>query len=384
MLAVAGADRLRRRRPAAADLDRHRLRRAHGPDRRARALRPAAGRVPDRHALPRAPALPAALERLPAAPGRALGADRRRRRRRAAAAAASCSRTASSATGPSASSTTTRRSRAWPRCTARSTTCAEVLDDVEPDEVMIAIPSAPGTLRAAVVSACRARGITVRTVPTVFELRADRRPALAPAARRQGRGRAGPRPGADGDRVRRRLPDRPHRARHRRGRLDRLRAVPPDRPREPEHARRCSTTARRTCSRSSASCATSATSTSPKAVLADCKDEERMREVFAELPAGRRLPRRRVQARRADAATTRSRPCATTRSPRAMLTEIAGDYGVQRVRARLDRQGGRARHGHGRVEGAGRVGRRGRAGPLSRRRRSARCASATCSAPRAR
>ena len=46
----------------------------------------------------------------------------------------------------------------------------EVLDDVEPDEVMIAIPSAPGTLRAAVVSACRARGITVRTVPTVFEL----------------------------------------------------------------------------------------------------------------------------------------------------------------------------------------------------------------------
>jgi FlaA1/EpsC-like NDP-sugar epimerase len=46
----------------------------------------------------------------------------------------------------------------------------EILDDVEPDEVMIAIPSAPGTLRASVVSACRARHITVRTVPTVFEL----------------------------------------------------------------------------------------------------------------------------------------------------------------------------------------------------------------------
>ena len=46
----------------------------------------------------------------------------------------------------------------------------EILLDVEPDEVMIAIPSAPGTLRAAVVSACRARGVTVRTVPTVFEL----------------------------------------------------------------------------------------------------------------------------------------------------------------------------------------------------------------------
>jgi FlaA1/EpsC-like NDP-sugar epimerase len=46
----------------------------------------------------------------------------------------------------------------------------EVLEDVEPDEVLIAIPSAPGTLRAKVVSACRARNITVRTMPTVFEL----------------------------------------------------------------------------------------------------------------------------------------------------------------------------------------------------------------------
>jgi FlaA1/EpsC-like NDP-sugar epimerase len=46
----------------------------------------------------------------------------------------------------------------------------EVLEDYEPDEVLIAIPSAPGTLRAKVVSACRARNITVRTMPTVFEL----------------------------------------------------------------------------------------------------------------------------------------------------------------------------------------------------------------------
>ena len=48
-----------------------------------------------------------------------------------------------------------------------------VLDDVEPDEVVIAIPSAPGTLRARVVAACRARGIPVRTTPTVFELLRD-------------------------------------------------------------------------------------------------------------------------------------------------------------------------------------------------------------------
>jgi FlaA1/EpsC-like NDP-sugar epimerase len=47
---------------------------------------------------------------------------------------------------------------------------SHVLDDVEPDEVLIAIPSAPGTLRARVVSACRERGVPVRTMPTVFEL----------------------------------------------------------------------------------------------------------------------------------------------------------------------------------------------------------------------
>ncbi|HET9093955.1 MAG TPA: nucleoside-diphosphate sugar epimerase/dehydratase, partial [Solirubrobacteraceae bacterium] len=50
---------------------------------------------------------------------------------------------------------------------------ARVLDESEPDEVVIAIPSAPGTVRAAVVTACRERGIPVRTLPTVFELLQD-------------------------------------------------------------------------------------------------------------------------------------------------------------------------------------------------------------------
>jgi len=45
-----------------------------------------------------------------------------------------------------------------------------ILDETEPDEVVIAIPSAPGTLRARVVAACREREIAVRTLPTVFEL----------------------------------------------------------------------------------------------------------------------------------------------------------------------------------------------------------------------
>jgi FlaA1/EpsC-like NDP-sugar epimerase len=45
-----------------------------------------------------------------------------------------------------------------------------ILDRTSPGEVVIAIPSAPGVLRAKVVAACRERDIPVRTLPTVFEL----------------------------------------------------------------------------------------------------------------------------------------------------------------------------------------------------------------------
>jgi FlaA1/EpsC-like NDP-sugar epimerase len=50
---------------------------------------------------------------------------------------------------------------------------ARILDDAEPDEVIIAIPSAPGSTRARIVRECRRRGIPVRTLPTVFELLQD-------------------------------------------------------------------------------------------------------------------------------------------------------------------------------------------------------------------
>jgi FlaA1/EpsC-like NDP-sugar epimerase len=46
----------------------------------------------------------------------------------------------------------------------------KILDESKPDEVVIAIPSAPGNLRARIVAACREREIRVRTLPTVFEL----------------------------------------------------------------------------------------------------------------------------------------------------------------------------------------------------------------------
>ncbi len=45
-----------------------------------------------------------------------------------------------------------------------------ICDRLTPDEVVIAIPSAPGVLRGKVVAECRERDIPVRTLPTVFEL----------------------------------------------------------------------------------------------------------------------------------------------------------------------------------------------------------------------
>ncbi len=60
---------------------------------------------------------------------------------------------------------------------------ARILDETEPDEVTIAIPSAPGTLRAGVAAACRERGIPVRTLPTVFELLQNGEQAVVRQAR---------------------------------------------------------------------------------------------------------------------------------------------------------------------------------------------------------
>src|SRR3954466_6420655 len=46
----------------------------------------------------------------------------------------------------------------------------KILDETNPEEVVIAIPSAPAPLRARIVAACRDRQIPIRTLPTVFEL----------------------------------------------------------------------------------------------------------------------------------------------------------------------------------------------------------------------
>ena len=203
----------------------------------------------------------------------------------------------------------------------------EVLEDVEPDEVLIAVPSASGAMRARVVSACRERGVAVRTMPTVFELllnggRLTRQLREVRVEDVLGRDPVKMEIELVGGYLTGRV-----RAGHRRRRLDRRRAVPPDRAREPEPARPASTTPRRTCSRSSASSSRIATSSPTTAVLADVKDEERIREVFAEhRPAVvfhaaaykhvALMEANPVEAVRNNAIATRQ------------LTRIAGDYGT--------------------------------------------------------
>ncbi len=108
----------------------------------------------------------------------------------------------------------------------------KILDETEPDEVVIAIPSAPGhAARSGRLRLPRARDPRPHPADRV-RAPARRRPAEQTAARGAGRGRARPRPDRARARPRRRLPARPHRPRHRRRRLDRLRALPPDRPGE--------------------------------------------------------------------------------------------------------------------------------------------------------
>ena len=261
---------------------------------------------------------------------------------------------------------------------------AEVLEDVEPDEVLIAIPSAPGELRARVVQRLpRARRAGAHDADRL-RAAADRRPPDAPAARGARRGRAGPRAGADGDRARRRLPDRPLRAGHRRGRVDRLGAVPPDRARGPEPARPARPRRGRTCSRSSASWSRTATSSTrsrcwptarTRSACARCSPSTARRSSSTPPPTStsalmeanpveavrnNALATRDADARRrrgrARARSCSSRPTRRSRPATVMgASKALAEWAVEAADARYPRT-----------------------------RRSAPCASATCSAPRAR
>ena len=120
--------------------------------------------------------------------------------------------------------------------------------------------------------------------------------------------------------------DRP---RHRRRRVDRRRALPPDRARRAGAAR-----ARRPLG---AGALRHRARARRRARLLGGRDRaRRLRRPRQDepglraLPAGRRLPRGRVQARRRCSRPTRSRQCATTCSRRDVMADVAVEYGTQR------------------------------------------------------
>ena len=115
-----------------------------------------------------------------------------------------------------------------------------ILRDNRPDEVLIAMPSAPGELRRKIVELTRAEGVPVKTLPGLHELiKGDVNLAgqIRPVQVEDVLGREQVEVDID---VVRGLRPRPRGARHRRRRLDRLRALPPARAarREPARARR--------------------------------------------------------------------------------------------------------------------------------------------------
>ena len=186
---------------------------------------------------------------------------------------------------------------------------------------------------------------------------ARRRPAQQAAARGPGRGRARPRPDRRRARPGRRLPARPHRPRHRRRRLDRLRALPPDRPRRPApagHAR----PRRGQPLRDRAGDGRGAPLQQRRGGARRLQGAAPDAGDDAALQAERRLPRRRLQARAADGGQPAGgRPQQRDRHPdhRRDGRRLRG----RALRPDLDRQGGQPADGDGRLQGDGRVDRRG-------------------------
>ena len=364
----ARAAGLRGRRPAAADLRRRPLRQRQHPVQRARPLRAADARLHRRRAVRRPRALRAPAARLPRPPRRPLGADRRRRRRRPPAAARDPPQ-------PRARLPARRLHRRRPAQAGR----ADRPRALRARDDGAARPGARGRrarrgadrdpVRAG--HGARARGHRLPRARRAgahdadgVRAAADRRRRAAPGPPGRGRGHPRARAGADGPRPRRRLPDRPRRPGHGRGRLDRLRAVPPDRARGAEQARparprggqpvRDPPRARRGPPRAQHG-------RGARRLQGGRADARGVQGA----PARDRLPRRRLQARPPDGGEP-GRGGAQQRAGHAGDVPGRGRVRRDRVRARLDRQGGLARHRDGRLEGARGVGRRVRRPALSR------------------
>ena len=176
-----------------------------------------------------------------------------------------------------------------------------ILDDADPDEVVIAIPSAPGSTRARIVRECRERAIPVRTLPTVFELLQGQGAVVRQMREVRVEDVLGREPvhmeleqvgaylakqtvlvtgagGSIGSELCRQI-----------ARVEPHRIVLLDHAEDNLFAIKRELLDERHVPASMLA-----------AVLADCKEEERMREVLAEHRPTRRVPRRRLQARGAD------------------------------------------------------------------------------------
>ena len=242
-----------------------------------------------------------------------------------------------------------------------------ILDEAEPDEITIAIPSAPGTMRARVVRAARQRGIPVRTLPTVFELlQAGSGQVVRQVREVQVEDILGREPvrmeldrvggylggevvmitGAGGSigaelcrQIARVAPRRLVLVDHAEENLFRIqRELEDDRHVHP-----------------------STIAPGARRLQGGRADARGLRRA----PPRRRLPRRRLQARRAHGAQP-GRGGAQQRPGHAARRAGGGRGGRQALRARLHRQGRAAGDGDGRLEGAGRVRRRGRPAALAR------------------
>ena len=146
------------------------------------------------------------------------------------------------------------------------------------------MPSATGESRQRVVDAARAAGVPVKTLPGLHELIAGD-VALAPQIRPVQVEDVLGREGGDRPRGGRFVPRRRDGARHRRGRLDRRRALPPDRPHRLQAADPW-TRERRCCSRSSASSSTGVGFPPGVPVLADVGNRQKMRQIFERYTPG--------------------------------------------------------------------------------------------------
>ena len=123
-----------------------------------------------------------------------------------------------------------------PRRSGRWRSCRSIVREYKPDEVLIAIPSASGEMRRRVVEAAQASNVPVKTLPGLYELISgdlDLAGQIRPVQVEDVLGREQVEVDFE---QRRRVPQGPDRARHRRRRLDRLRALPPDRAHRPDAA----------------------------------------------------------------------------------------------------------------------------------------------------